>query len=538
VYCDGVGAGVFLGRERGGSRGPPRFDVAGTSGTPAKALSSGVSFFRLYSLASGAVVSSASPTWQFTVPAMSAGSVVSSYGTQLDINGDALGDLGAGAPDAVVTGDASSTVELGSGRAYVFLGVATAKADWKATPPTPQFVLSDPDAISGDAFGSQVLSAGDLDGDGFADLAVGAPCAAKSSTCGPGKVHVYRGGAGGLSASMPQPDLTLGAPSSGSDFGVAIAAGDFDGDGYGDLAVAADAADEVYVFRGSKAIFGASSQSPAWALSGPSSFGRAVANIGDANGDGFADLLVGSPSDGGSDGAAYCFYGGAANGFAPGHTPASVRFTATTGSAAGNAKFGAAVASALDVNGDGYTDALVGAPGADTGGSTLDGLAFLYLGGEAGLDTANPTLLATSAMYGGESFGQALGGAGDVDGDGHADIVVAAPGFSPTPTVSAAGRALFMSGPTPMPATALILAEGSKASNFATTIKAATDLDGDGFADLVLGTPFLQGSAPPYNNPGSLRGKLNIWFGGSSSIASTPDVTIDGPDGMGGRFGY
>jgi hypothetical protein len=73
---------------------------------------------------------------------------------------------------------------------------------------------------------------------------------------------------------------------------------------------------------------------------------------------------------------------------------------------------------------------------------------------------------------------------------------------------------------------------------FANAVKAATDLDGDGFADVVLGTPQYLANIPSYADPSYYVGKLSIWFGSASSITAASDVTIEGPDGMGGRFGF
>jgi hypothetical protein len=261
-------------------------------------------------------------------------------------------------------------------------------------------------------------------------------------------------------------------------------------------------------------------------------FGASIANAGDVNADGFADLLIGAPEEAGQ---AYIVYGGPAQGFAAGHAPSMTKLRPQSLSAL--AAFGTAVAGVFDVNGDGFTDVLVGAPTADTPGRANDGAVFLFYGGDAGLDIQNPTTLMAESDYGAQAFGRSVAGLSDVDGDGHPDILIGGPGFTPNPLTSAVGRALFLTGPSPNPVTALTLSEGGKTCQFAYAAKGATDLNGDGYSDLTIGSPYHCSTSPAYNAASSLRGKISIWFGGPD-LSSKSDVTIDGPDGMGGRFGF
>ena len=135
------------------------------------------------------------------------------------------------------------------------------------------------------------------------------------------------------------------------------------------------------------------------------------------NGDGYADVIVGaSGSDaGGADaGRAYVFFGGPGLDAVPDLT--------LTGAAAGD-YFGGSVGAAGDVNGDGYADVIVGAGQNDAGGSNA-GRAYVYFGGPGMDAVADVTLTGAAA---GDIFGFAVGTAGDVNGDGHDDVVVGAP---------------------------------------------------------------------------------------------------------------
>ena len=164
--------------------------------------------------------------------------------------------------------------------------------------------------------------------------------------------------------------------------------------------------------------------SPAWTAESNQAgaeFGASVAASGDVNGDGFADVIVGAPLfDNGetNEGRAFVFLG------SPSGLAGTAAWTAESNQA--GAEFGGAVAAARDVNGDGYSDVIVGAH-LYTNGENSEGRAFVYLGSASGL--------ATTAAWTAESnqiaadFGHSVGTAGDVNGDGYSDVIVGSPSF-------------------------------------------------------------------------------------------------------------
>src|SRR5439155_13951577 len=137
---------------------------------------------------------------------------------------------------------------------------------------------------------------------------------------------------------------------------------------------------------------------------------------GDVSGGGLADVVVGADlnaAGGAGAGRVYVFYGG------PGAD--AVADLTLTGAAAGDA-FGNSVSSAGDVNGDGYADVIVGAYLNDAGGTDA-GRAYVYYGGPGADAVADLTLTGAAA---GDSFGYSVSSAGDVNGDGYADVIVGA----------------------------------------------------------------------------------------------------------------
>ncbi len=176
-------------------------------------------------------------------------------------------------------------------------------------------------------------------------------------------------------------------------------------------------------------------------------FGETVAAAGDVNGDGYGDVVVGAPREAGTlvnEGGAYLFLG-SAQGSSPTH--AWVYRSGQAESATGNA-----VASAGDVNGDGFADVLVGVQEWDTVANQTAGKVAVFHGGPAGLPATPTYELFSPIPVDGQFFGLALAPAGDVNGDGFADVLVGAfGGEEPTPLRGVAF--VFHGGPSGLAAT-------------------------------------------------------------------------------------
>jgi hypothetical protein len=383
-----------------------------------------------------------------------------------DFDGDGHADILVGAPES----DAGAT---DAGRVFVFRG-------GPAVDTGADLELSGENA--GDRFGHAVAGVGDVNGDGFADFLVGAPGFDADAAADAGLAVLYLGG-----ASLPAgPALRYPGSAAFDRLGQAVAgAGDVDGDGYGDFVVGAPGDDTPALDAGRVELFAGGSEPDAvpartWFGDVPSGgFGGAVAGAGDFNGDGFADVVVGAPNAdapaAADSGLAYVFYGARSPDTRPG--------VVFAGSGASE-RLGTAVAGVGDFDGDGFADVVVGAPRFRAMPAAA-GRAYVYSGGRAPGTAPGRTLGGSAA---GDLFGWSVAGAGDVDDDGQADVVVGAPS-----TGGAAGAAfLFLGSAAPAPTAALRVDGEADQTGF--SVGRAGDVDGDGYADFVVGAPYHDGA--------------------------------------------
>jgi hypothetical protein len=411
------------------------------------------------------------------------GSCVASTG---DVNGDGYSDVIVGAN----YNDAGGT---NAGRAYIYYGGSAMDA-------TADVMLTG--QAANDYFGSSVASAGDLNGDGYNDVIVGAPYNDAAGTDA-GRAYVFYGGF----AMDGTADLTLTRAAAGDNFGNCVAgAGDVNGDGYSDVIVGArgtgGGAGSAFVY------YGGATVTYAGGLAGvvaDDRFGYSVSSAGDVNGDGYGDVIVGARSNdaGGADaGRAYIYFGSA--------TWDATADVTLTGAAAGD-NFGQCAASAGDVNGDGYGDVVVGANLNDAGGTDA-GRAYLYMNSLTGTDIPDEFFSGGAA---GVRFGYSVAGAGDVNGDGYADVIVGAPN-NPAGAANA-GRAYICFGGPRMDATPDVTLAGSADYEFGYSVASAGDVNGDGYADVIVGVRAIAQGHP--------WGRAYIYFGGIS-MDTTADVTL------------
>lgn len=496
-----------------------------------------------------------------------------------DINGDGFSDVGVG-------GFLASYGQFNEGVTWIFLGSATGL--------DPVFRHRLERNQGGAQFGCSVSAAGDVNGDGFNDVIIGAhKYNLFTAPAGPpddGAVFIYHGSVNALGSGLsPVPALTFNSVGTSTRTGWSVStAGDVNGDGYSDVIIG-DWQDEIgpendegvaLIYHGSPTgiiptpvtvIQG--NQTDAW-------LGRSLSSAGDVNGDGYGDVIIGagqytngqakegavflhlgSPTgvssspflrfesnqingymgesismagdvngDGYSDmifgiygltggGGAHIYHGGTYSS----NTTAS--FTRSSGLA--QARLGAAVANAGDINGDGYSDAIFGAPEA-TNGQANEGLAYVHYGSPTGLSPLPSLTL--EANIAGADYGASVASAGDVNGDGYADVVIGAPQSGGT------GRAyVHHGGPGGLVIAPALVLTGTPGSRFGASVFKAGDFNADGYSDLVVGAP---GSETVHVFEGSPTGLVPVPFAiltapvpGSafgSAVGTAGDVNGDG----------
>ena len=331
--------------------------------------------------------------------------------------------------------------------------------------------------------GWSVAGAGDLNGDGFDDVVVGAPEWDSPGVTAGGRIQFYLGGASGLAVT---PSFTVeNSNGAGARLGFWVSgAGDVNGDGRGDVLVSApyatvggiSEAGAVYLYLGAATPQGVN-PTPAWTKSGTSSFqhfGIRTATAGDVDRDGRSDVLIASLNAGpAGEVAAYVFHG-RAGGLAA--TPTTTLVGETLAD-----DYSVSIGSAGDVNGDRYADVVFGEP-------LWNGVGRIrvFHGSSGGVGTTAQTTV--SGGISGSRFGSGVGGGGDVDGDGFGDVVVGAQWY--TNTVPADGKAFVFTGSSSgLSAAASVVLPGTPGDNsdYGRDVALNVDVNGDGFADVLVG---------------------------------------------------
>ncbi len=343
-------------------------------------------------------------------------------------------------------------------------------------------------------YGYAVASAGDVDGDGYTDVLVGAPQV---------ELNVYREGVAYLFSGNPQglgdqPSWKTGGGVQGARFGHSLAgAGDLNCDGYDDVAIGAPRYNggqpeegAVFVFYGSQ---DGLAEIPDWSVQSDVKsawYGVSVAGAGDVNNDGCDDLLVGAHwySNGQiNEGAAFLFQGSLQG--------LPITPTWQVESDQDEALFGFSVSSAGDLNKDNYADVIVGAPGF-TAGDTHEGSVFVFHGSASGLPSSATRRLEGDQVY--SRFGASVSAAGDMNGDGFSDIAIGAPLYDNETGAANEGAVFVYYGSTGglSPVNRSYTYSGQADSNFGISVASASDMDADTFSDLLVGAPRYTADQP------------------------------------------
>lgn len=433
-----------------------------------------------------------------------------------DVNGDGYSDVIVGSPYF------KNSVGTNIGKVFVYHGSRDGlcgTAAWS--------VEGDHDDAE---LGYSVSSAGDVNGDGFSDIIVGAPLYNRVGDTAAGKVYVYHGSATGLTTN----GVWSTEGEAGSCLGGSVSnAGDVNGDGFSDIVVGAPTysgaaganAGKAYVYHGSATGL---STCAAWNVEGDQAdgnMGLSVSSAGDVNGDGFSDVIVGMPGNGGSvenyPGKVFLYHGSAAG-----------LSTSAAWSVEGdesNYRMGFSVSSAGDLNGDGFSDVLIEAHHCDEKPCIIDSRFFLYPGSGSGLGTT--AAWSTTCKRGGYYYGKSSGSAGDVNGDGFADLIIGNPGYLNGLGLEVGAAFVYYGSACGLDQSASWTDSGQQeGAKLGFAVSGAGDVNGDGYADMIVGVPNFDGGVVD-------QGRAYIFMGGSYGPVSTPAWVYDGNQ-TGALFGY
>lgn len=459
-----------------------------------------------------------------------------------------------------------------------------------------------PGVDSHDFSGFSVSSAGDINGDGFSDVIIGAPFVGGSA--GSGAAYVIYGHSAAFGSSLPLSSLdgsngfriaganTYDVSGQTNLFGSSVSsAGDINGDGHADFIIGAPRAGGAGGSESgvSYVIFGHDSATPfgpnldlsttaldsnnGFTISGTAAYdwsGYAVSSAGDVNGDGFSDMLIGAhyaQTAGAVTGAAYVVFGGAHVG-AGGNVDLAT-LDGTNGFSisppAGIISVNS-VATAGDVNGDGFGDLIIAATYADPNGTTFSTEEFVVFGHANGTPFGTNGNLDLTTLSGSNGFSITGSGdtgsrgqhvvstAGDVNGDGFADLIIGAP-YATTANGYQSGAAYVLFGKAGGFTANVDLSHLTPSQGFTITgaatdswagysVKVAGDVNGDGYTDMIIGAPHAIGAQVQPN--GQTSGESYLIFGQAPGLAHNIDLSNLNPSegfalsgvGQGDASGY
>ena len=436
-----------------------------------------------------------------------------------DFDNDGYDDLAVGVPGE----DLSSGSIVDTGLVWIFYGSANG-FDTASAHKFHQNSSGMADSNEGgDHFGFS-LAVGDFDGDAYDDLAIGVPYETSRLDFSTGRVQILYGSSGGLSStgslSFEQDDLPGEESRAGDHFGWALASGDFDDDGYDDLAIGAPDKDvvddfgifgeivrvsnvgQVAVVYGSPAgldtndrdLFDQDSSGLGNNVEPGDRFGSALA-VGDFDDDGRDDLVIGVPEEdhSGTNSGLIHVLPGTASGLT-GNGSDTFHQGLVGGSREDGDQFGFSLAVG-DFDDDGISDLAVGAPYEDDGSNDA-GQVNLLRGSSSGLSSAGVSITGSQAS---QYLGYALAAA-DFDGDLHDDLVVGQPGYDRNDgtnnEIEDCGRVQIYEGTSTGFGTGTAWAQfsggiqgGPEQDDFFGAALAIGDFDDDGNPDLVAGVP-------------------------------------------------
>jgi hypothetical protein len=485
---DTDGVLVELCRDRTCADPIERLQATGSTAQPTEDLPKGTVFWRAFGRSAEARGQRASATWSMTIRTATT-TVDTAWGSVVDPNDD-------GYADVVVAAE-------GSEKVYVLAGSASGLST------EPAARLTDPDSTMRSGYGSRLMSAGDVDGDGFGDVMIGDPQ----------RLNVYHGTAAGLEAAPRSTIIFSTTSSTNGSFG---AAGDVDGDGFGDVVLTNGSRHfggekggmfTVLWFRG-----GASglANTPSATLMGPSDspiadgLGGGAVAIGDVNGDRYADVVIHA-----GDGRETALY--VALGSATGPSPAPHRVAIASHDE--GAPRSEAALTVGDFDGDGYADAALAYSYTDATVTVAQTSVFVRFGGAGGLSERG-SQVAVAPQY-----AQPTMLADDFLGDGRDTLVVGWVVRATTGCDAATVSTVRAGAAGDLQPAAVTAPTGAEGACFGASF-ARGDVNGDGNSDLVVGAPGAASNA----------GMLYVIAGGASFPALDADIRT-GPDGINGRFG-